>query len=59
MNESLRIWDDLIVVEQAGFRSRIFRVNDCFYLIVEKLKSRLGDRLGGRKRADKHGLYPL
>jgi len=36
MIESLRISDALIVEEQAGFRSRIFRINDCFYSIVEK-----------------------
>ena len=36
MNESLRTSDAIIVEEQTGFRSRIFRINDCFYLIVEK-----------------------
>ena len=36
MNESLRISDALIVEEQAGFRSKIFRKDDCFCLIVEK-----------------------
>jgi hypothetical protein len=36
MNESLRTSGAISVEEQAGFRSGMFRINDCFYLIMEK-----------------------